>query len=152
MADRGSAASAATDYAIADALSRDKVRTCMRYRVHSVDPVAHDALIQRVIAAETARLKSRSSAPTKVALLSHQTLRLMGKPQKILDRGRVVGVEFLRYWRGVPLEVNHSGAASVRDVNSADAVAYDYRNMPLNGMRGARTSCVWGLDGQPGPH
>ncbi len=134
MADRRSAASAATDYAIADALSRDAVRTCMRYRIHSVDPVAHDVLIQRFIAAETARLKFRSSAPTKVALISHKTLRLVGKPQKILDRGKVVGVEFLRYWRGVAPVVNHSGAATVRNVDSADAVAYDYRNIPLCGM------------------
>jgi hypothetical protein len=73
----------------------------------------------------------------------------MGKPQKILDRGKVVGVEFLRYWRGVPPVVNHSGAGTVRDVDSADAVAYDYTNMPLCCMRGARTSSVWGLDGQP---
>ncbi len=138
------------DHAIAEALAKTYVHTCMRYRLFHVDPTQHAWLIDKLLGRELTRLRELSDTPNQITQLKQPALRLAGEPILLRGRGSVIGVEFLQHWRGVRPRLDIAGDATFGDAEADGDVRYEFKYMLLRGFRGHRTSSVWGLDGLPG--
>jgi len=104
--------------------------------------------IVSVMTEEYKRLRRLAQRPEKVAVAVGRIFVDMVEKFFIRERGRVVAVEVLRWWRGVTPSLEQHGEVDYLERNVS--TRYRYNAMPLHGRFGSRISAVWGLDGLPG--